>query len=483
MINKTTTTAVTTMLVLASLTGKSQLSVPNTNYDFLNAYSSILNSSQSTIQFKTSQDLIKPNMYATKLKSAVNTEVPEMGPLVSPDGKTLFFSRYNQTNEKEGKIDEEDIWYANWDEANNKWGEAKNIGAPLNNEYPNYVNSITADGNTILLGNTYLKNGNMKEGLSLSHRTADGWSFPENIKIEGANKCSNWTGCYLSNSGNVLIIACEQRKNNIGGGDLYVSTKKIDNTWSKPVNLGSTINSKGLESAPFLSQDEKTIFFTSDGQGGFGGSDIFMATRLDESWTNWSTPENLGDKINTVGEESFFSLSPSDNKIYFAADGNSEGNLDIFTLELPESNMEVVIPVAFENNKEVKEQSSALSSVVLNPVYFGFNKAKTSTEELSELVQLQKLLKENPTAQIEVTGHTDNIGSSNYNNQLAHKRAANIAEFLAANGIEKERIIIKNMADKSPIANNQTKEGRSLNRRVDFKIVQQESTDTQVAKQ
>jgi len=206
-----------------------------------------------------------------------------------------------------------------------------------------------------------------------------------------------------------------------------------------------------------------------------------MATRIDESWTNWSTPENLGNKINSEREESFFSISSSDSKIYFAAESDSTGNLDIFTLELPETPVADPTPVLATNtdktsNTEVPNQSNnlletTLLNIAFSSIYFESNKSEIRPDVNSDLEQLHKLLKENPTVQIEITGHTDNIGSHNYNYQLSFKRAAHIAKFLASNGIDKDRIIIKNMAAKSPAADNLTKEGRSLNRRVDLKIV------------
>ena len=92
------------------------------------------------------------------------------------------------------------------------------------------------------------------------------------------------------------------------GSDLYVSFLQEDSSWSKPIHTGKVLNSVGNESAPFLCADDKTLFFSSDGFSGYGSDDIFMSRRLDDSWTKWSKPTNLGKNINTPQSDIFFTL-------------------------------------------------------------------------------------------------------------------------------------------------------------------------------
>lgn len=424
---------------------------------------------------------IKSYMKPTKLEGNVNSQYPELGALVSNDGKTLYFSRYQDPNNIAGVKDEEDIWYAEWNETTNSWGEAKNIGAPLNNKYPNYINSISPDGNTLLLGNTYLANGKMANGLSLSHKTAEGWSFPTEIKIEGTNKHTNWAGSHLSASQKVLLLAHEQNKNTFGGRDLYVSFIKADNTWSKPINLGATINTKGSETSPFLAADDSTLYFTTDGIAGYGGNDIYVTRRLDDSWQKWTTPKNLGPVVNTDSHQSFFSVS--NGNIYFSSEAEGDGNLDLFMLTLPDhfknTNNDVKVPTtifagidenAGANSTEGLEAilNSEMSS---STVLFDFDKAELKKSTVYELNRLAKIMSEHPEMVIEIVGHTDSYGSSRYNSYLSQKRTSAIVYYFKnQSDINDSRLIVRNLGETMPVAGNETKEGRKLNRRVEMKL-------------
>ncbi len=428
-----------------------------------------------------SSTFIKSYMKPTKLEGGVNSQYPELGALVSPDGKTLYFSRYQDPNNIAGVKDEEDIWYAEWNETTMAWGEAKNIGAPLNNKYPNYINSISPDGNTLLLGNSYLANGKMANGLSLSHKTAQGWSFPTEIKIEGATKHTNWAGSHLSANQKVLLLAYEQNKNTFGERDLYVSFIKTNNTWSKPVNLGATINTRGTESSPFLAADDSTLYFTTDGIEGYGGNDIYVTRRLDDSWQKWTTPKNLGPVVNTDSHQSFFSVS--NGNIYFSSEADGDGNLDMFMLTLPEhykNTSEVKIPATIfagiDEAGGANEDTSIVESILNSEmsssvVFFDFDKANLTKSTVYELNRLTKLLKEHPEMVVEIVGHTDSYGTARYNSYLSQKRTTAIAYYFKnQSDINEARLIVRNLGETTPTAENETKAGRRLNRRVEMKL-------------
>ncbi|WP_299251309.1 OmpA family protein [uncultured Cytophaga sp.] len=282
-------------------------------------------------------DVIKSNMIAKKMGDQVNSTYMEIGPLISPDGKTLYFSRRGDPKDVGGKHDEEDIWYSNWNATTKQWDVAVNMGPPLNNEFPNFINSISPDGNTILLGNIYLSDGTMEQGVSLSKKTDTGWGKPEPLIIEdeGKNK-STMVSYYMSNSEKILMISNNRKGDSKGMNDIYVSFLKEDNTWTKPLNLGTTINTSEVEDAPFLASDDKTLYFTSTGLNGYGGSDIYMTRRLDDTWQKWSKPENLGPVVNTAQDESFFSLSASGREIYFTSQNpENDDDVDMYVIELP----------------------------------------------------------------------------------------------------------------------------------------------------
>ncbi len=201
--------------------------------------------SESSTPYKikvNSNDIIKSNMVAVRLDKNVNSFYPEIGPLVSADGKILYFSRADCPENVGGARDKEDIWYSTWDETLKTWGVAQNMGAPLNNKYPNFINSVSPDGNKILLGNSYLPDGSMDEGVSISRRLYAGWGIPQRLIIEDDNnnigKRANY---FLSNTQRTLLISNNRRKDTYGDRDLYVSFLKADKSWTKPLNLWLTM--------------------------------------------------------------------------------------------------------------------------------------------------------------------------------------------------------------------------------------------------
>ncbi len=297
-------------------------------------------------------EYVRKGIYIEKLGKNVNSLYSELGPILSPDGKTLFFSRKNHPSNMGGTTDPEDIYYAEFNEQTGEWSEAKNIGGNLNNELPNFVNSITADGNTLILGNRYMENGDYKPGVSISNKTDEGWSSPEPLTIENFYNYSKKAHYCLSNDREVLVLSIE-RDDSKGGRDIYVSFKQ-DSIWSTPLNLGTTINSVGDDSSPFLDQDNETLYFSSNGFSGFGGYDVFVSKRLDDTWQNWSEPENLGGEINTKSDDMFFTMPLQGEHAYFTK-SYSNKNADIYRVELPI--FEVPLPIITLNGKVQDQQN------------------------------------------------------------------------------------------------------------------------------
>jgi OOP family OmpA-OmpF porin len=495
-------------------------------------------------------DLIKANMVVKRLGPNVNSAYTEMGPLVSPDGKTLYFSRRGDPSDQAGKKDMEDIWFSKWDETTKSWGPAKNIGPPLNNDDPNFINSISPDGNTILLGNSYLPDGTMEDGVSISQKTDTGWGTPRRLIIEDDSRnVSKKANYFMSNSQKILLISNNRKGDSEGDRDLYVSFIKADSTWTKPLNLGKTINTKATEAAPFLASDEKTLYFTSDGLDGYGGSDIYMSRRLDDSWVHWSQPENLGPVVNGSHDESFFTVSASGNEVFFTSQvEKGDNDIDMYMLELPKTfkpspvmlvygrvfdsktNKPVGgVGIIYENlttgtevgvanssyetgeyqivlpsgNKygylAVKEGYASINAnldltgmpqykeykkdlyitplevdqtIVINNVFFDFDKYELKKESFLELDRIVAILKKNSTMRIEISGNTDAVGTEKYNDQLSIKRAESVKNYLLSkSGIDSNRIVMKHYGELKPIATNSTAKGRQLNRRVEFKIL------------
>lgn len=263
------------------------------------------------------------------LGTKVNGKYGERGPCISPDGKTLFFTRRFSPENIGGKLDWGDIYYSEL-QKNGSWSKAKSIGKPLNTKGHDFVCSISPDGKSILLNGNYYKNKEKLDGVSISYKTDTGWTFPENFFIRGFKKKGNYLDYFLSVDGNFLLLT-NFGKDTYGRNDLYVCFKQGKNgfTWSQAKNLGNIINTKNEEDEPFLAADNKTLYFISRGHKGKGDFDIYVTYRLDSTWQNWTKPINLSEPINSAAYDCDFSLAAHGIYAYLSTDNGQKGNLDI----------------------------------------------------------------------------------------------------------------------------------------------------------
>jgi outer membrane protein OmpA-like peptidoglycan-associated protein/Tol biopolymer transport system component len=267
-----------------------------------------------------------PTVVPQNLGPGVNTRGTELGPVIAPDGRTLYFTRG-------GAGGNQDIWSSTLD-AEGRWTTAVRMPAPLTNAYNNFVESVTPDGNTLLVGGRYLANAAIVTGLSMSHRTRDGWSVPEPLRIRNYYSRSRSVSSCLGSDGETLVMSLE-RDSGRGRQDLYVSFRRADGEWSEPMNLGPTVNSGDVDFAPFLAADGTTLYFSSKGRGGYGDADIFVTRRLDSSWQNWSAPQNLGGAINSQTWDAYYVIPASGDYVYFGSSSNSIGESDLVRVPLP----------------------------------------------------------------------------------------------------------------------------------------------------
>jgi len=287
-----------------------------------------------------------------KLSDNINSKYKDLKPLVSPDDKTLFLSRVQDPKNTGGHKDLEDIWVSQRG-PNGEWELAKNIGAPLNNDGPNFICSAVPfnDGFVLLLGNQYKKK-KMIEGLSMVYKLDTSYSEIKPILIENQENYSPYANYQLSHNRDIILMSV-QRRNTFGNRDIYVTFLKTDGTWTTPKNLGEIINTADEESTPYLGTDGRTLYFSSKGHLGFGGSDIFMSRRLDDTWTNWSEPENLGPLVNTENDEIFFHIAYNNRYAYYTQ-GNGV-DADIYRFALP--TFHLPLPVIKINGEVVNKNN------------------------------------------------------------------------------------------------------------------------------
>lgn len=477
--------------------------------------------------------------------SIVNSDFSELAPIITPDGRTLYFTREGHPGNI-GPDKQQDVWFADIDE-NGNFSTPKNIGAPINNQYNNFAISVTPDNNSLLLGNIYRWNQNPLPGLSISNRVAEGWGFPEKLNILDYQSKSRYNSYSLGSDGKTLLLSIVSEPT-YGDHDLYVSFMFSDGTWSKPMNLGPTINTPCNEESPFLAPDGKTLYFSGNGYPGYGKNDIFVTRRLDNTWTNWSEPLNIGPTINTPEWDAYFSTTAAGDYAYFVSSDNEAGAEDIYRIQLPQSakptsvqlisgrvlNAKTKLPLSAkisyeilpsgeevgiarsnaitgeykialptgkkygfsascdgfysinENidltsnlvEKEIKKDILMVPIVVgetikINNIFFEFGKYELLPDSYPELNRLLKLMQEKPKLKIRIEGHTDNIGSDKSNNELSANRANAVSQYLIDKGIDADRIKVVGYGKTKPIADNRTEEGRQLNRRVEFVIVEE----------
>jgi len=266
------------------------------------------------------------------LGANVNSAYGEIGPIITQDGKTLYIDRKSHPGNTPGN-DNDDIWVTH--NQNDSWEPVKNIGKPLNNSSHNFVLSISPDENTMLVGNLYNPDGSPRydDGVSITHRTATGWSIPKKLEIEDYYSDGIEVSYNLSADRKTLILSV-QRKDSYGEHDLYVSFLKKDETWTRPMHMGRALNTLGDESTPYLAADNVTLYFSTSGKPGYGDNDIFVSKRLDNSWTNWSEPLNLGPDINTSNWDGYYSTPANGEYAYIVSSHQSLGQEDVFRIKL-----------------------------------------------------------------------------------------------------------------------------------------------------
>lgn len=277
---------------------------------------------------------IRPDVKPERLPITVNSEADELVDCIVADGSVLVFSR-NHHPENTGTIANGDIWWSERD-SNGAWQKAVNLGPPLNNASHNFAVAVTQDLNTLFIQGLYRSDGTSSTsgGISMSTRTKTGWSEPIAMLIKGFYNYGELINSHISPDGTVLVMSV-QRKDTRGGNDLYVSFRTPENDWSEPLHMGDELNSLGMETGPFIAADGRTLYFSSDGHPGFEGRDIFVSTRLDDSWTTWTKPKNLGKPINSDEHDSFFQVTAQGDQGYYSSNTNAIGRFDIFQIALP----------------------------------------------------------------------------------------------------------------------------------------------------
>jgi OmpA-OmpF porin, OOP family len=271
-------------------------------------------------QFSARYELVKMG------KEVNSNGYHEVAPVISADGKKLYYFVSNHPENTYGRENSQDIWVSAVSEKG-EWSQATRLTSPLNESRFNQVFTALPDGSLFVRGGR-AKNS---KGFSLV-KPGGAWKELRIKEYEEMDK-GTFNGATISNDGkHAILYFAEQKGSN--RSDLYVTNELPDGTWSKPLKISASTVSD--EYGPFIGPDQNTLFFASDriAPGRVGGTDIYKVTRLDDSWLNWSEAKNLGKAINTTGGDAYFSLDSKGNVFTARASNRVDGgNFDIFVLK------------------------------------------------------------------------------------------------------------------------------------------------------
>lgn len=500
---------------------------------------------------RNGKDLMKDTteVEIINLGETVNSEYREYGPMVTADGKQMYFtSRRKGTTGGATAGDGmffEDIYETS--QTANGWTKARSVGTPLNTKLHDAVVGLSPDGQQLFI---YMDtNGG---DIYISELRGSKWTKPANVVGSVNSKFHESKAC-ISYDNKTLYFISDDPALSMGGRDIFYSTLDNFGNWTPPTNIGPMVNTVYDEVDLFLHPDGRTMYFSSRGHNSMGGFDIFKTVKGANG--QWGTPVNIGYPINTPLDDAFYVTTASGKTAYYASvRPEGYGLHDIYELRYPvdevipveervlvtlvkgtvrdaitqyplEAKIEIVDNTANEvvatfttnsqtgaylvnlpsgknygisvskegylfhsenfNLSDTAEYQEVIidvdlqrievgTTVVLKNIFFDYDKATLRPESFAELNRVLNILNKQPKLKIEISGHTDNKGSLEYNKQLSKARAKTVVDYLIEKGIPADRLTYEGYAFEKPIATNDTDEGRQLNRRVEFKVLSNE---------
>lgn len=277
------------------------------------------------------------NVRIENIGQPVNSSASEYVPVISSDESVLIFTYRGEKStggfqpfdiNNPNSSYTEDVFIS--EKTDGKWSVPYSAGSNINSIDHDACIALSGDGQKLFV----FKNNRKDLGdIYMSRLAGKNWSVPERLK--GDVNTDSWEGsCSISANEKTLYFSSE-RPGGYGGKDLYKATLQHDGTWGNVQNLGSDINTPYDEDAPFIHPDGTTLIFSSKGHTSMGGYDIFKSFRMD---TAWSPPENMGCPINTPGDDIYYVLSADGNRGYYSSDkagGFGQQDIYIATPALP----------------------------------------------------------------------------------------------------------------------------------------------------
>jgi outer membrane protein OmpA-like peptidoglycan-associated protein/tetratricopeptide (TPR) repeat protein len=402
---------------------------------------------------------------------------------VSADGNTMYFAACG-LQDGFGSCD---IYQSTL--VNNAWEQPVNLGERVNSTGWDSQPCISADGNQLYFVSKR-KGGFGESDLWKCVRLSDGsWSDAINLG-EFLNTSGNEMAPYLHADGKSLYFSSTGHIG-MGNADLFLSRLDGADRWSKPENLGFPVNTIGEELNIIYNSDGNQAYISCNRKDGFGGFDIYsvlpdtknkpaavsfvkVIVRDSISKVYLSSDYNIIDLKSTIEIVSGLTDQRTGSFIQALPNGKQYSLLvrksgycihtEHFNLEKRSDNQPLIIEILLLPIK-------IGSTIVLNNVFFDVDKSEIKSESISELNHVVDFLSLNPEIKIELGGHTDSDGDTNSNLKLSSDRAESVRNYLIGKGIVEDRITAKGYGSTIPVATNLTMEGKRMNRRTEFKIV------------
>jgi outer membrane protein OmpA-like peptidoglycan-associated protein/tetratricopeptide (TPR) repeat protein len=421
----------------------------------------------------------KPQSIAQTINSAYNEGTCS----VTADGNILIYTSCDAPD-SEGSCD---LYIAY--KVNGMWQRPKNMGKNVNSRSWDSQPSLSADGR-ILFFSSNRKGGFGGNDIWYSVMQNDAsWSEAKNLGSV-VNTPKDEISPFMFFNNEILFFSSNGHPG-FGGMDIQLS-KVVDGEFTKPENLGLPINDQLDQVALFITAQKDYAYFTelTTSEKENDRSLLYRFRFPDEISLGENLTVTEGKVFNSkTGEPIDATLSlvslTNDSTLY---QFKSDGKTGAFTMLYPEkaiSGLYVekkgylpkIYNVERDKIKNVKDLKIELVPVasgeefVFENVFFEFDQYSLKSESISSLSRLVKFLEENPNVNILISGHTDNIGSSSYNQNLSLQRAKSVQEYMTEHGLHHGRVLIEGKGDKEPMVPNTSPENQALNRRITVKIL------------
>ena len=401
---------------------------------------------------------------------------------ISQDGKWLLFTGCNFP-EGLGSCD----LYISY-LTKNGWSEPQNLGRNVNSEFWESTPSLSPDKRDLYFSSN-VPGGFGGKDIWVCHRDENGkWSEPLNLGAE-INTAADESTPFIHADNQTLYFNSNGHAGYSEKPDLFVTRKLPDGKWSQPENLGYPINTIDDEGSLVVAADGKTAYYSSDRSDTKGGLDIYsfeLRKDLRPLKTLW-VKGKVFDKKTQAGLPSTVELTDiNTSRLVSKLQTDEEGNY-LVTLPIGKDyafNVHRKGYLFYSENYNISETTDSIytadiplqpieanASVILKNVFFDTKKTDLKPESITELDNVVRLMNENPDMKILISGYTDNVGKPADNLKLSVGRATSVVNYLVSKGVNTNRLSSKGFGADNPIADNNTEQGRALNRRTELSVV------------